>query len=121
LYGIFSFHTQRCVQKQAVHSLPPCTKNRKGSIIDLHCAAEAVVYGGLVSVCRGRGVLAPRSCYAFFIVLAFPIIPLSGSFFNLFYDIFFALRPCGPILSFLRERMKSARRGELLTPNERGT
>mgnify|MGYP006949393709 CR=1 FL=1 len=84
LYGIFSFHTQRCVQKQAVILLPPCTKNQKRSIMNLHCAAEAVAYGGHLSVCRGRGVLAPRSCYAFFIVLTFPIIPLSGSFFNLF-------------------------------------
>ena len=28
-------------------------------------------------------------------------------------NFFFALRPCGPILSVLRERMKSAHRGEL--------
>jgi hypothetical protein len=34
---------------------------------------------------------------------------------------FFALRPCRPILSFLRERMESARRGELLIPVGRGT
>ena len=52
--------------------------------MNLHCAAEAVVYGDVTSVCRDRGAPTPWFRFAFFIVLAFFIIPPFGRIFNYF-------------------------------------
>ncbi|HBN81025.1 MAG TPA: hypothetical protein DD433_06575, partial [Ruminococcaceae bacterium] len=41
---------------------PPCTKTGERSIIVSHCAGLSVVYGGVVSLRRGRGAGTPLPC-----------------------------------------------------------
>ena len=77
----FPFHTPARVKSRIRFRPLPfslCTKTGEGGIIVLQCAVLTAVYGGLFSVCRGRGGETPCPCFALFCcALQLPVYPYS--------------------------------------------